>query len=137
MMTISTRGRYATRMVVQLAHAYPDGSLTKFQIAQAEAISPGYVQQLMMALRLAGLVVSHRGREGGFSLARSPEAITVSDVLKAVEGEVMPAPCRAPAHCARAETCPTRPVWDKAAALLDGLFSGTTIANLAADPQSL
>lgn len=135
MMTISTRGRYATRMVVQLAGTYPNGSLTKFQIAEAEAISPGYVQQLMMALRLAGLVISHRGREGGFSLARSPETITVSDVLKAVEGEVMPAPCRAPGHCERLATCSTRPVWDKAAALLDELFSGTTIAELATEQQ--
>jgi Rrf2 family protein len=122
-------------MMVQLASVYPAGSLTKFQIAEAEAISPGYVQQLMMALRLGGLVVSHRGREGGFSLARAPEAISVADVLKAVEGDIMPAPCRAGGHCDRISTCPTRPVWEKAAGLLDDLFAGTTIADLAAGPQ--
>lgn len=133
MMTISTRGRYATRMMVQLASVYPRGSLTKYQIADAEAISPGYVQQLTMALRLAGLVVSVRGREGGFKLARAPETITVSDILKAVEGEIMPAPCRTPGHCARASTCCTRPVWERAAALLEELFDGTTVADLVAD----
>jgi len=131
MMTISTRGRYATRMMVQLASVYPDGSLTKYQIAENEAISPGYVQQLTMALRLAGLVVSVRGREGGFKLARAPETITVSDILKAVEGEIMPAPCRTPGHCLRADSCPTRPVWDRAAVLLENLFSSTTVADLA------
>lgn len=68
--------------------------MTKTEIAEAEGISAGYVQQLMMALRLAGIVDSHRGREGGFSLSRSAEAITVADVLKAVEGDVIPAPCR-------------------------------------------
>ncbi len=131
MMTISTRGRYATRIVVLLAWAASQTPLNKFQIAEAEAVSPAYVQQLMMALRLAGLVVSHRGRAGGFSLSRSPATITVSDVLKAVEGEVMPAPCRETGHCNRMATCPTRPVWEKAAELLDELFVTTTIASLA------
>jgi Rrf2 family protein len=131
MMTISTRGRYATRIMVLLASAGSETPVTKFQIAEAEAISPAYVQQLMMALRMAGLVFSHRGRVGGFSLSRSPDAITVSDVLKAVEGDVMPAPCRETGHCDRMATCPTRPVWEEAAELLDGLFGATTIASLA------
>jgi Rrf2 family protein len=133
MMAISTRGRYATRIMVLLASRPGQSSMTKFQIADAEAVTPAYVQQLLMALRLAGLVESHRGRDGGFSLARPPEAITVSEVLRAVEGEVMPAPCRSSGHCERIATCPTRPLWQEAADLLNGLFGGTTIADLAAD----
>lgn len=132
MMTISTRGRYASRIMVLLASDPELRPLTKYQIAEEEGITPAYVQQLMMALRLAGLVKSHRGREGGFSLARAPETITVADVLGAVEGEVMPAPCRSTGHCGRAATCPTRPLWERAADLLDGLFAGITIADLAA-----
>ena len=134
MMTISTRGRYATRMVVLLAARDPRASMTKTEIAKAEGISAGYVQQLMMALRLAGIVDSHRGREGGFSLSRSPEDITIADVLKAVEGDVMPAPCQGGTSCERWDDCPTRPVWDQAAELLTGLFGGITIASLAAKP---
>jgi Rrf2 family protein len=132
MMTISTRGRYASRIMVLLASEPQLRPITKYQIADAEAITPGYVQQLTMALRTAGLVNSHRGRDGGFSLARPPETITVADVLKAVEGEVMPAPCRSTGHCERAATCPTRPLWERAAQLLDDLFAGTTIADLMA-----
>lgn len=131
MMTISTRGRYATRMVVLLAAREPGTSMTKSEIAGAEGISAGYVQQLMMALRLANIVASHRGREGGFSLSRPAAEITVADVLRAVEGEVMPAPCQGNGHCARAEDCPTRPIWEEAAELLNDLFSRTTIASLA------
>jgi Rrf2 family protein len=131
MMTISTRGRYATRMVVLLAAERPGGSLTKSEIADAEGISAGYVQQLMMALRLAGIVDSHRGREGGFSLSKPAEQITVADVLKAVEGDVMPAPCQGGGHCERSADCPTRPVWEEAAGLLNELFSKTNIAALA------
>ena len=73
MMNISTRGRYATRIMVLLASDPSRSSINKFQIAEAEGISPAYVQQLLMALRTSGLVVSHRGRGGGFSLARAPE----------------------------------------------------------------
>lgn len=131
MMTISTRGRYATRMAVLLAAQPAGASMTKTEIADAEGISAGYVQQLMMALRLAGIVESHRGREGGFSLSRLPDDITVAEVLKAVEGDVMPAPCLTGAPCDRAENCPTRPVWETAAELLNSLFSKTTIAALA------
>lgn len=135
MMTISTRGRYATRIMVLLA-GEPERPLTKFEIADAEDITAAYVQQLMLALKLAGLVRSHRGRVGGFSLARPAETITVADVLGAVEGEVLPAPCRSTGHCTRASTCPTRPLWEKAADLLDELFSRTTIADLAAGAAS-
>jgi Rrf2 family protein len=130
MMTISTRGRYAARIMTLLASERVKSTLTKFQIAEAECISPAYVQQLLMALRMAGLVQSHRGRVGGFSLARAPETITVADVLTAVEGDILPAPCRNLEHCNRAATCPTRPVWEKAAALLDDLFAGITLADL-------
>ena len=131
MMTISTRGRYATRMTVLLAAQSPGASMTKTEIADAEGISAGYVQQLMMALRLAGIVDSHRGREGGFSLARSADQITVADVLRAVEGDVMPAPCQGGGHCERSDDCPTRPVWEEAAGMLNDLFSRTSIATLA------
>lgn len=108
--------------------------MTKTQIADAESISAGYVQQLMMALRLAGIVDSHRGRDGGFSLSRSAEHITVADVLKAVEGDVMPAPCQGGTPCDRWEDCPTRPVWDEAAGMLNDLFNRTTIASLICRP---
>ncbi len=135
MMNISTRGRYATRILVLMAKR-PSLTRTKFELAEAESISPAYVQQLMMALKLAGVIRSLRGREGGFMLARAPEAITVADILTAVEGEIMPAPCRVSGHCDRISSCPTRPLWQEAAEMLNGLFSSTTIADLAADVMS-
>ncbi len=130
MMSISTRGRYATRIMTLLAAQTTRPSLTKIQIAESEAISPAYVQQLMVALRTAGLVNSHRGRDGGFSIARPPDAITVADILAAVEGDIRPAPCRDGVHCSRAACCPARPVWEKAARLLEDLFAGVTVADM-------
>jgi Rrf2 family protein len=117
-------------MVVLLAAQQPGASMTKSEIAGAEGISAGYVQQLMMALRLAGIIESHRGREGGFSLSRPSCDITIADVLKAVEGDVMPAPCQGGTTCERWNGCPTRPVWNEAAGLLNDLFGRITICSL-------
>jgi len=134
-MNISTRGRYATRIMALLATESASPSLTKFQIAESESISPAYVQQLMVGLRTAGLVDSHRGRQGGFSIARAPETITVSDILAAVEGDILPIPCKGKAHCRRVACCPTRPVWEKAAAVLADLFGGITVADIVNDAK--
>jgi Rrf2 family protein len=130
MMAISTKGRYACRIMVLLAGRPSAGPVSKHEIAEAEGISSDYVQQIMQRLRAAGLVRSHRGKVGGFTLGRDPETISVLDVLMAVEGRVEPAPCWLPEDCPRQEGCPTRPVWMKAAELLEGLFAGTTIAAL-------
>ncbi len=133
MMAISTKGRYAARIMVLLASRAGDEPITKYEIARTEAISPDYVQQLMLGLKVAGLVASHRGRIGGFSLARDPETVTISDVLRATEGTISPTPCSDAHACDRAHTCPTRDVWVRAAQLLDDLFEGITIAELARD----
>lgn len=134
MMSISSKGRYASRIMVFLATLPRGTKVTKYEIADAESISPAYVEQLMMPLRLAGLVASHRGRTGGFSLARDPETVSMAEVLKAVEGTVQVAPCSDAHVCDRAETCPTRDVWQKATELLDELFTGVTVAELASGP---
>jgi Rrf2 family cysteine metabolism transcriptional repressor len=130
MMNISTKGRYATRIMALLATDAAHPSINKFQIAEAESISAAYVQQILIPLKAAGLVESHRGRVGGFSIARSPDTITVGDILRAVEGEIMPAPCRSATHCNRVATCPSRPVWQKAAGLLEELFASITLADM-------
>jgi len=133
-MTLSTRGRYATRIMVCLAES-PGRTkpMTRTEIAANEDISANYVEQLMAPLRAAGLVRSHRGRHGGFSLARAAEKVTVADVLRAVEGPLVLVPCVGPASCDRAPDCPTRPVWQRASAALERVFTATTIADMIRD----
>lgn len=131
MLPISTKGRFASRIMVFLATQEPGKPVTKYEIARAEALSPDYVQQIMMRLVVAGLVTSHRGRAGGFSLARDPATTSIADVLQAVEGKVALAPCQSPQDCERSRTCPTRDVWMEGARLLDDLFETRTIADLA------
>ncbi|MCL5736523.1 MAG: Rrf2 family transcriptional regulator [Actinobacteria bacterium] len=134
MMSISSRGRYASRIMTFLATLPSGSSATKYEIAEAEGISAAYVEQLMMPLRLAGLVTSHRGRAGGFSLARDPQTLSLGEILRAVEGAIQVAPCTDPQNCERAEGCPTRVVWQKATNILNDLFSETMIADLACRP---
>ena len=105
--------------------------MTKHEIAESEATTPSYVQQLMAPLQAAGLVTSFRGKLGGFKLGRPAHTITVADVIRATEGEFRLAHCYDGEGCARVETCPTRSVWMGATALLNTFFEQTTIATLA------
>lgn len=131
MLCISTKGRYATRILALLAGQPADTTLSKQEISSSLALTPGYVQQLMTPLQAAGLTASVRGKQGGFRLARSPETITVAEALRIMEGEVRLAPCHEDNSCALLATCPTRPMWMEAAALFDGFFRQITIADLA------
>lgn len=131
MMRMSTKGHHAIRIMVFLAVS-PGRPITKQEIATSESISPGYIQQLMGRLTSAGLVQSHRGKEGGFSLALPAERITVKQVLDATEGPFELSACVAhPEICTRADTCPANPLWKRATAAVNYVFESTTLADLA------
>jgi Rrf2 family protein len=130
MMRMSTKGHHATRIMVRLART-PDHPVSKGEIGEAEGIPPGYVQQLMIRLTDAGLVRSHRGRAGGFTLARSPEDISVKEVLMATEGAFELAPCvDLRTDCPRTEICPAHVLWSKATLMVNDLFEQTSVASL-------
>lgn len=135
MMPLTTKARYAARIMVCLARQDSPIPATKYEIGKAEAISPNYVEQIMIRLRAASLVRSHRGRKGGFSLTRDPGQITLAEVLRAVEGPVCLVPCLYDT-CDREATCPTRPVWKKTAEAVEKILVGTTIARMAGLPRA-
>src|SRR5690606_41229510 len=81
-MRISSRGEYGVRALFDLAQRYGEGPIPLKQIAERQDVSDHYLEQLMGALRKAGLVVSVRGAQGGYELARPPEAITIGDVIR-------------------------------------------------------
>ena len=137
MMRMSTKGHHATRIMVRLA-CTPDYPVSKGEIGEAEGIPPGYVQQLMIRLVDAGLVRSHRGRAGGFTIARPPEEISVKEVLMATEGAFELAPCvDLRLICPRSEVCPAHLLWSQATTLVNDLFEKTSIADLLAQGQQL
>lgn len=136
MLKLSTKERYAVRIMVCLATRNDDHPARKQEISDSEDISPDYVVQIMMKLRTAGLVVSHRGVNGGFALAKAPDRITVTDVLEAVEGPIALVPCLN-GPCKRASSCVTRYMWQKAGAALKDTFSGVTIGEMAKQSKEL
>jgi Rrf2 family protein len=124
---LSTKVRYATRIMVYLASREDLSPATKHEISEAEGITPDYIEQIMILLKSGGVVKSFRGRNGGFALTRTPEQITLLDILTAVEGPICPAPCIHDESCHRRSQCTTRHVWQQATNMLEGLFSQTTL----------
>ena len=136
MIRFSTKGRYATRILVYLALHNNEYSVRKQEIAESEGISADYVEQILMKLKTADLVKSHRGVKGGFSLARKPDRITVADVIDATEGSISLVPCLNE-DCTRASICVARPMWQKANDALMSVLSGTTIGEMAEQARNL
>ena len=136
MIKMSTKARYATRIIVYLAGKEADQMATAHEISQAEGISADYVEQILTKLRSSGLVRSRRGVNGGFALACDATQTTVADVLKSMEGPVCLLPCLTE-ECTRISICVTRDVWQQANDALDRVFSGIAIAELAAKADKL
>lgn len=130
MLRLSTKGRYAARIMVCLAVAGDGATVKKQDIADSEHISSDYVEQILISLKLAGLVSSVRGARGGFTLTRPAHAITIAQVLEATEGPLCLVPCVDDA-CGRSPECPTRDVWQEANSALREVFARRTIAELA------
>ena len=126
MVRLSTRGRYATRIMVYLAMEGNERPVPKQQVADNEGISADYVEQILMKLRTAGLVVSRRGVRGGFLIAPEGLNATVADILNATEGSLDLAPCLGE-RCERDTVCVTRPLWERASQALIDVFSAVTM----------
>jgi Rrf2 family cysteine metabolism transcriptional repressor len=120
--------------MVELACFYGQGPLPLAEVSRLQNISLAYLEQIVASLREAGLVVSTRGAHGGYHLARQPHAITVGDVLRALEGPIAPVVCASEARqggrCEREEVCLTRPVWEKVRDSIVTALDSTTLADL-------
>lgn len=135
-MKMSTKGRYATRIMVYLALNSADRPARKHEIAASEGIPEDYVEQILSKLRTTGLVKSRRGARGGFQLGRDPQDITVADVVESTEGPLSLVPC-IDDSCSRIETCVTRAVWMEAANALELILTNKTIAGLAQQAKAM
>lgn len=130
---ISTRGRYALRVMVDLAEHAGDGYIPMKEVAARQGISLKYLEQIMPALSKNGLVEGVHGKGGGYRLTRSPGEYTVGEILRITEGDLAPVACLAcgAEPCARSESCKTVPLWRGFQALTNDYFDGVTLASLA------
>lgn len=136
-MGVSTKARYALRIMVRLARMEPGTSATVQDLSGQEDLSTDYAAQIMMAMRRAGLVVSRRGVGGGVTLARPASHISVADVVEAAEGPIRVVDCAEHgADCHRARACVTRDVWEEATRRLRSYFESVTVESLAARAEA-
>ena len=114
-MKISTKGRYAIRLMLDLASNDTGSPIRLKDVAKRQAISEKYLEQIISILNTAGFVRSVRGPQGGYSLSRAPEEYTVGMILRLTEGSLCPVDCAAEENgsCDREDTCVTRMLWKK------------------------
>ena len=131
-MIVSTKGRYALRVMVHFAQRGNEGFIPLKEIAEAEGISQKYLETIMSTLSKAGFVDAVHGKGGGYRLNRSPEGYTIGSILKLTEGSLAAVSCtsQGPAACDRSECCQTKPMWDRLDKMIDEFFEGITIADL-------
>ncbi len=134
-MKLSTRARYGLKAMVDLAERYGGGMVSTSALAALQGISDAYLEQLIAALRRAGLVVSVRGAQGGYALSRPPAEINVGDVLRALEGSTAVMECVGTSRvsCGNACSCSARPLWLKLQRRIDEVLDSTTLADMAED----
>ena len=131
-MIVSTKGRYALRVMVHFAQRGGDEYIPLKEIAEAEGISQKYLETIMSALSKAGFVDAVHGKGGGYRLNRTPEEYTVGSILKLTEGSLSAVSCtsQGAAACSRTECCQAKPMWDKLDKMIDDFFEGITIGDL-------
>lgn len=132
-MMVSTKGRYALRVMLDLAEHDRDCFIPLNDIAQRQNISEKYLESIMMMLTQKGLLIGLRGKRGGYRLTRAPESYTVGSILKLTEGSLAPVACLKckPNNCERAGSCKTLPLWETLDTLIDTYLEHVTLADLA------
>ena len=131
-MIVSTKGRYALRVMVYLALKGDGGHIPLKQIAEDESISQKYLESIMATLSKAGFVDAVHGKGGGYRLNRDAKQYTVGSILKLTEGSLAAVSCtsQGPAACSRSTCCQTKPMWEKLDKMIDEFFEGITLADL-------
>lgn len=136
-MKISTRGRYGTRALLDLAIRWGEGPVQLKDIAQNQEVPLQYLEHLMRPLIAAGLVRSMRGARGGVWLAKPPEEIKLSEVIGALIGSIAPVECvDDPTMCDRSRYCATRDVWCELARAMSEVLESTTLHDLVVRQKS-
>ncbi len=130
-MKLSTRGRYATRALLDLALHQEEGPVILKDVAQRQEISVQYLEHLMNPLIAAGIVRSTRGPKGGVTLAKPPGEIKLREIIGLLEGSIAPVECvDNPGVCSRSSFCVTRDVWGEMKKAIEEILESTTVQDL-------
>lgn len=141
-MKLTTKGRYGLRAVIDLAVYAKDEPVSLGEVAERQNISISYLEQLIAKLKKAGIVQSTRGAQGGYSLAKEPEKISVGDILRSLEGNLSPVDCSAVAgegesECASSNFCVTKYVWKRISDSINDTVNGIFLSELMAESEKV
>jgi len=130
-MKLSTKGRYGARAMLDLALNYGKGPILLKGIARRQEISERYLEHLIATLKLAGLVKSVRGARGGYTLAKPPSQIRLSEIIETLEGSMALVECvDDPKVCHQTAFCVTRDIWGRMSKAMIGVLDSTTLEDL-------
>lgn len=140
-MKISTKGRYALRMLIDLAQHDDGGYVALKDIAERQGISKKYLEQIIPILNSSGLLLANRGFQGGYRLSKKPNRYTVGSILRLTEGSLAPVACleQEPNQCERQMECVTLPLWKGLNRVICEYLDGVTLQDLldqAGDPSA-
>jgi Rrf2 family protein len=130
-MLVPRKSRYALRAVFELAKRSGQGPVNVAEIAGAQAIPPRFLEVILNQLKQAGLVASHRGKQGGYYLPHAPSQVTVGDVMRATQGPVEPVDCAADGEdCPFLGECVFLPMWERVRKAMSDVYDHTTLQDL-------
>ena len=130
-MRLSTKGRYGTRVLLDLALHPGEGLIPLKDIARRQEISLPYLEHLIAPLITGGMIKSTRGPRGGVSLIKRPDKIKLSEVIQLLEGSITPVECiNNPESCPRSDLCVTRDIWSEMKKAMNGVLEATTLQDL-------
>ena len=137
-MKLSTRSRYGTRMMLDLAKYYDEGPVRIGEIAKRQGISVKYLEQLIIPLKKANFIKSVRGPKGGHMLAKPPEEIAVGEVVKVLEGGLDLSACiENPDECKRSGSCLTKGIWEEATKVIYDKLNSTSLSKMIVADKSI
>ena len=131
-MTITSKGRYALRVMLDLAQHPDEGFISLKTIAERHDISMKYLEAIVGSLKKAGLVESSRGKEGGYALSRPPQDYPIGEILRCMEDKIAPVSCitAGGVSCAQASGCLTLPMWRELDELTNAYLDSVTLRDL-------
>lgn len=133
-MIISTKGRYALKAIFELAISDSTTPIPLSVISEKSELSELYLEQIFSVLKKNNIVKSIRGAQGGYFLTRNPQDISVGEIIKALEGELVPSKCvEDEGYCSMLDNCPTYMVWDNIKKAIDDVVDNTTLADMVND----
>ncbi len=138
-MMISTRGRYALRVMLDLAQHYDTGFIPMKEVANRQDISLKYLERILPVLTKNHFIEGQKGKGGGYRLSAAPDSYRVGDILRLTEGDLAPVTCLeySSAPCERASSCQTLPLWSEFYRLTNAYFDGITLSDLMQNRKNL